>query len=167
MKSECSKLSEKYGDTQRQLAEIKTNYQQLLEEHTMCGDLKFRINQLEEENEALTRERELVTKKTAEQYQVKLANAEQQLSELNANYQILLEQSKHNIESGDVLEDYKKRAQLAIKKANASVVKLTEENEQLIANLSSINQSIEEQKLLVAQLQSEKDALLDECELLR
>ncbi len=161
-KIKCSELSEKYGDSQRQLAELRAIHQSLVDEHVECGDLKVRVKQLEDDNEMLTKERELVLKKVTDQYQSKLSNTEQQLSELNATYQILLEQSKHNIDSGEVLEDYKKRAQLAIKKANASVVKLTEDNEKLTASLASLNQMVEEKQLEADALNLEKKDLLDE-----
>lgn len=136
----------------------------MVEEHQLCGDLKRELEQVTDEKETLIRERELAIKRVTDSFQLKLTQTEQQLQEISANYQILFEQSKHNIESGEVLEDYKKRAQLAIKKANASVLKLTEENEKLVSSVTNLNQLYEEQRSRIEDLTKEKASLMEELE---
>lgn len=118
-----AELSERYGETQRELSRTKTTIQEhLLTIENLHQDLKV--------------QQELVIllgkEKEESKIRIKASSLTQELletriRELEEEKDIVENQLKSDDDAARVLEEYKKRAQMALKKANSSLATVTAE----------------------------------------
>jgi hypothetical protein len=118
-----AELSERYGETQRELSRTKSTIQEhLLTTENLHQDLKVQ------------QELVILLGKEKEEGKIKIKSSsltqetlESRIRELEEEKDILENQLKSDDDAARVLEEYKKRAQMALKKANSSLATVTAE----------------------------------------
>lgn len=162
LKKKVTELSERYADAQREISQLISTRNSLQEEAQSLTnkiesleeslskekeksmevkqELQQKIQQLQQEliNKAEEHQKELLDEKN----QLEAANSK--LLQLKAENFSLMERVKTDSSSSAELNDYKKRAQQAIKKANHASTILTEKNKALLDELEEMRKIVSE-----------------------
>jgi hypothetical protein len=88
----------------------------LTEAHNQCHGLKELVDSLTVEKNALIQDYEDKLVRTTNRFTTEIEVKDQKLIEITADFHILQQQSRSNVDTSEILDDYKKRAQLALKK---------------------------------------------------
>ena len=109
-------IADRYGDTQRELSRAKTT----IEEHLLTIDsLQRDQRSMEEQISIVTNEKSLALEKLRVAEEARMA-FERRITELLEEHEKVEDKLRQDEDTAKVLEEYKKRAQSALKKANSA-----------------------------------------------
>ncbi len=189
LKSSHSTLSDKFAEVQRNHFETKQAFSIFSERHQHCeSNIHQYLAVIAEKNNIIEDLEKRISREKAQSDEI-LRNLQQEVERLSLSHELSEKQAKENEESSKNFENYKKRAQLTIKKAshshsllacssnlscrsqsNDTIAKLTEEvneSRQTVSNLEQSNQTTLEEndqlKRTISELKDLKE-LLDQAQ---
>eukprot|EP00981_Chlorochromonas_danica_P006329 scaffold1365_cov163-Ochromonas_danica.AAC.19 len=144
-----SDLLGKYEDAQRAFTDLEARFREINQEHTDCEEkrtaLELRYNG---------------TKTLLDDCQARLQMLEEQNKQLEAQVEALQSRTRAEVDVALNLESYKKRAQLALQKANTNVAHLTEEKHALLEERDKMQLLLSSSQENYVALEREKSDLL-------
>jgi hypothetical protein len=142
-RSKMQELSDRYSALQKLWSESQRDQQRWEDERHQVESRTQELQMQMEEKEAALLAVEVSKRRIEEDLGELLRESERKYSLLSDEFRKLQENSGHNAEQAQALENYKRRSQLALKKANASAASLQDENTQLQNQLQGLHREIE------------------------
>lgn len=170
-------LAERYGEAQKELTRQAQNGKELQAKIDSLGGeitaLTEQVTVLSEEKDSLNgqlqsalfaiQQADVAHNDAVNVLRDEITHLEQQHKSHVAEYELELSSAqtrlKTDSESADVLDGYKKRAQVALKKANATSAALAQENERLKAQLETNNEKVSDVEGLLAVADQREEVL--------
>lgn len=165
-------INERYSALQKLWSEAQRDQQNWEDEKRHLEARMQEIQSHLDEKESALSSLEIAKKRAEEELSMLLRESEKKYSILSEEFRKFQEQSGNNAEHAQALENYKRRSQLALKKANASAATLQEENVQLQQQLlsaqkdtESMREAEENARKIIQALEQEKALFISQSSL--